>query len=623
MERGRAGGAVIFHWRNPLARWLPEPPASHGERKPLNYTGNSGPRGSSRGGTSGGEKCFVLAGRHGYTGKMPRRPPRMLVFLWVCFLLRLVFYAAVYPMWEGLDEWAHMAYVDHLRQTGRTPAADLPVSGEIAASFLLVPLAPHLPSYVDAGISHGEYWKLPPEERARRQEALFRLRLDSPAPPEVHAEIYQAQHPPLTYRFLALLDAAFGFEDLPSRVFALRLALVALASLCLPLLWLLCRRVFVSEAVLVPSCAALALMPNLAVYVSRVSNDGVAMVLMALAMVVFAGQGKARRTLARGVIAGVVAAGAALAKAYGVLLVPVYALAALADGGACWRERLGRFTAFLVVFLLLAGWWFIPTFLATGTLSGERLDVEAAAIPLAERLPNLFRVNWWEAWKYGSGSHIWIGGWSFLLLEEWVYWIFRAVGIVAAAGLARAAFRLLRRRPEDPRFALSAFWKVPLPLFTLFVAAIAYQGWQIFNTQGASTAVGWYLSSVANAEVVVLVAGLSYALGARRAPVAAGGLALLLGLLDLFTVNLMSLPYYAGLGSPAPGTMLAWEAGKWPAGGLMEVAGRLSANHPAWLSGGVLAVLWLLYLASTVMLLVVALCAIRWRSQEEPAEVEG
>ena len=549
---------------------------------------------------------------------MARRSHRLLFFIWLCFTLRLVFYAAVYPMWEGLDEWGHMAYVDHLRQTGEPPAAQTPVSGEIAASFYLLPLAPHLPAYVGAGISHRAYWELAPEERARRERAVHDLRIDLPALPEVSAENYQAQHPPFAYWILNFLDSAFGFEDLPSRVYALRLALVAIASLCLPLLWMLCRRVFASPVLVAPTCLVLAVMPNFAVYVSRVSNDGVAVALMALAMVLFVSQTRLRGGLAASAVAGVVAAATSLSKAYGILLIPVYALAVCASTPSKWGDRLKQFAVFLAVFLLIAGWWFVPTFLATGTLSGEQLDVDAAAIPLAERLPNLFSVDWWEAWKYGSSSHIWIGGWSFLLLDEWIYWIFRAVGIVAVAGLVRAGYQRWRHGPEMPAFALPGFWTVPLPLFTLFVLAIAYQGWQIFNTQGASTAVGWYLSSVANAEAVVLVAGLGYAFGTRHARKLAATLALLLAALDLFTVNLLSLPYYAGLSPVKTGVMPVFSASLWPAGGWMEIAQRLSANHPAWLPGGVLLMLWVLYLSGTAAL--VAIAVREFRKPETEAE---
>lgn len=538
---------------------------------------------------------------------MARRFPRLLYVIWICFALRLVFYAAVYPMWEGLDEWGHMAYLDHLRQTGEAPTSQTPVSGEIAASFSLLPLAPHLPSYVGAGISHGEYWRLPPEERERRERAVHELRLELPTLPQTRAANYQAQHPPFAYWLLGALDSGLGFEELPSRVYALRMALVVIASLCLPLLWMLCRRVFASEELVAPACLVLAAMPNFAVYIARVSNDGIAVALMALAMVVFASNGWLRGALAGAAAAGVVAGAAALSKAYGILLIPVYGLAARAFKPSNWADGLRRFAVFLAVFVAAAGWWFVPTFLSTGTFSGEQLDVQAAAIPLAERLPNLFRVDWWEAWKYGSSSHIWIGGWSFLLLDEWIYWVFRAVGILAAAGLLRAGYRRWRHGPEKPPFTLPGFWTVPLPLFTLFVLAIAYQGWQIFNTQGASTAVGWYLSSVANAEAVVLVAGLGYAFGARHAAKLAAALTLALAALDLFTVNLLSLPYYAGLTSVTPGEMPILMASQWPEGGFWEVASRLSANHPAWLPAGALLTLWALYLGATVALAAIAI----------------
>lgn len=547
---------------------------------------------------------------------MASRSSRLLFALWLCFALRLVFYAAVYPIWEGLDEWGHMAYVDHLRQTGKSPAAEAPVSGEIAASLSLVPLAPHLPGYVGTGISHEEYWRLPADERAGRQRAVAELRLSLPPQPQLRAVNYQAQHPPLAYWLLEALDAALGFEDLPSRVFALRMALVAFASLCLPLLWMLSQRVFVNPSLSVAACLALAAMPNFAVYVARVSNDGIAVTLMAVAMVVFVSHTGRWHPLAMSAIAGVVAGVAALSKAYGILLIPVFALAVCVLKPTRWRDALQRFALFLAVFLVIAGWWFVPTFLATGTLSGEALDVEAAAIPLAERLPNLFRVDWWEAWKYGTSSHIWIGGWSFLLLDEWIYWIFRAVGIVALAGLLCGAVRWWRHGAEKPPFTLPGFWTVPLPLFTLFVLAIAYQGWQIFNTQGASTAVGWYLSSVANAEAVVLVAGLGYAFGTRHAARLGGALALLLAVLDLFTVNLLSLPYYAGLTQVTPGEMPVLTPGQWPAGGLWEVAGRLSANHPAWLPAAALLTLWVLYLAATLALAALSIRLMAGRDQQ-------
>lgn len=76
---------------------------------------------------------------------------------------------------------------------------------------------------------------------------------------------------------------------------------------------------------------------------------------------------------------------------------------------------------------------------------------------------------------YGTSSYFWIGGWSFLLLPEWLYWIFRIVGLVVVLGLLRAGIRMVRARSMRSPLTQPAFWVVPLPLVALFIASIAYQ----------------------------------------------------------------------------------------------------------------------------------------------------
>lgn len=539
---------------------------------------------------------------------MARPASKLLFAIWLCFALRLIFYAAVYPIWEGLDEWGHMAYVDHLRQTGSPPQRETPVSGEISSSLRLGPVPHHLPVFLGGGTSRSEYWKLPDSERASRQAAYQQLRVDDPPQPGLRADNYQAQHPPVAYYLLYLLDVAFGFQTLPARLYALRLVLVVVTSLCLPLLWMFSRRVFAIPELALPACLILAVIPNFAVYVARVGNDPLAIVFLALCMVVFAGSLPFRSGIANAALAGSLAALTAITKAYGILLMPVYALAAVATGSLSfgWLNRLRQIAVASAVFLAIAGWWFVDNIRTTGTLSGERLDADAAAIPLAQRLPNLLLVDWWEIWMYGSSSYFWIGGWSFLLLPEWLYWIFRVIAIIAIVGLLRAGLRMLRARSMLSPLTQPAFWVVPLPLVALFVVSIVYQGWQIFSAHGQSTALGWYLCSITNAVIVVLVAGLGYAFGARYAVRIATSLVLVFAVLDLFTVNLVSLPYYAGVTLLSRGHFPLMQVSQWPAGGLGEMAQRLSINHPAWLPPSVLIALWVLYLLATLTVVALA-----------------
>lgn len=539
---------------------------------------------------------------------MVRPASKLLFAIWLCLALRLVFYAAVYPIWEGLDEWGHMAYVDHLRQTGRPPQREVPVSGEISSSLRLGPIPHHLPVYLGGGTSRKDYWKLPESERNQRQAAYQQLRVDDPPQPGLRADNYQAQHPPVAYYLLYWLDLAFGFQTLPARLYLFRLVLVAIASLCLPLMWMFSRRVFAHPDLVLPACLMLAVIPNFAVYVARVGNDPLAMVFLALCMVVLADSVPSRRGIAHAALAGSLAGITAITKAYGILLMPVYALAAAATGALSfgWLQRLRQVAVASATFLAIAGWWFLDNLRTTGALSGERLDADATALPLAQRLPNLLLVDWWEVWMYGTSSYFWIGGWSFLLLPEWLYWIFRIVSLVVVVGLFRAGIRMVRARSMHSPLTRPAFWVVPLPLVALFIVSIVYQGWQIFNAHGQSTAIGWYLCSVTNAVIVVLVAGLGYAIGPRHATRIATSLVVVFALLDLFTVNLVSLPYYAGITTLPRGHFPVMQLSQWPAGGFSEMAQRLAINHPPWLSPGVLMTLWVLYLLATLAVVALA-----------------
>src|SRR5690242_5940209 len=64
-----------------------------------------------------------------------------LILIWVCFLLRGLFYSSVFPIWEGYDEWSHFAYVQHLVSHHEIPIASRShISEELQQSLALVPM---------------------------------------------------------------------------------------------------------------------------------------------------------------------------------------------------------------------------------------------------------------------------------------------------------------------------------------------------------------------------------------------------------------------------------------------------------------------------------------------------
>ena len=170
-----------------------------------------------------------------------------------------------------------------------------------------------------------------------------------------------------------------------------------------------------------------------------------------------------------------------------------------------------------------------------------------------------------------------------------MYRVFFAIVIVAVIGLIT---RL--RRP-------GVLW-----LFSVY--AFLWPG-QFYNvllqylTKGLAGSMGWYLYAVVSCEVILC----TIAFGRFRAHAAAIGI-LLFGLLDLYGMHLLAIPYYTGIiahrANGAPGVL---HLAEFQAVGFGAVFGRLAENKVALLSQPVLIVLWILYLASTIVPMILML----------------
>src|SRR5258708_5330143 len=130
-------------------------------------------------------------------------PYRLLSLVWIAFVTRGLFYCVQEPMWEGYDEWAHFAVIQHIAEYGRLPGRTATVSKEIRASLSLMPSAYGLNGFNLPLITHEDYWRLPPQERLVRRQALLSL----PAHFRVQADgafnLYEAQQPPLYFLIMA------------------------------------------------------------------------------------------------------------------------------------------------------------------------------------------------------------------------------------------------------------------------------------------------------------------------------------------------------------------------------------------------------------------------------------
>src|SRR5580700_9253271 len=110
--------------------------------------------------------------------RVERRTKLLLVAVWLCFVLRGAFYCTAFPLWEGFDEYGHVALIQHIYFHHDLPdprIADTP--RDIAESRQLV-AAPWVLRKGGPGLlSQEEYWRLSAQDRSQRQARLRSLPL--------------------------------------------------------------------------------------------------------------------------------------------------------------------------------------------------------------------------------------------------------------------------------------------------------------------------------------------------------------------------------------------------------------------------------------------------------------
>ncbi|MGQ9635707.1 MAG: glycosyltransferase family 39 protein [Bryobacteraceae bacterium] len=521
---------------------------------------------------------------------MPRRVPGLVLLAWLCFLCRAAWHAALLPLWEGFDEWAHVAYVQRL---GSGQGLPLPgqtrVSREVQATLSLTPM-PAVPLSTPH-YTHSQYWRLPPAERAVQRDRLLSLPRNWALQEDSVGELnYEAQQPPLYYLMLTPVERAFAFLALPERVLVLRLVGALLASLVVPLTFAAARAATGSVPTATAAAAFGAAMPLPTMTAARVGNDALSMVLFAALLWVLARAGPQadfRHALAAGLVLGL----GLLTKAYFLTAIPalatVYAWRLLRRRSRTAAAAAQAATVFATAGLL-SFWWYWRNYQWTGSWSGLQQTVGLSP-SITDLLQQALHVDWPRFAEISFRTHLWIGHWSFLQLRAWMYDVFAVLYALAGAGLL---LLWLRRRPQSARALVTAAL-----LCSWFWLGLAYHE-VTFARLGYSSSAGWYAVAVVSAEAVLLAAAWSALQGGRlRLLVAA---AALFALLDLYATNWILIPYYTGLTAYEPSGRLA-------SFHLSQFAGDGIALFFARAGGGILPVplnvaLWFLHTAATLAL---------------------
>ncbi len=520
---------------------------------------------------------------------------RWLLAIWVCFITRAVFYSTALPVWEGFDEWSHFAVIQRMALRGEfLPWRYSPISRDIEASLKLAPLPWALRDAPPPAMTHDAYWHLPAEERRRREAQFHSLPRSWAREDGVGGLVaYEALQPPLYYWVAAPLLRSASNLDLGTEVLWLRWLSVMIASIVVPLSFLVGRSVFRSDSLALGCAAIIATMPEFMIDVARVGNECVAVVLFTLLTWLIVESVLTELHYLHALSIGVVFGLGLLTKAYFLTALPPVVLLLAYN---FWRSRGKPFQAVSGTLIVassstvIAGWWYIRNLNTTGTLSGlgaaTSLPGTSSEISILSRVAE---IHWPVAIDAILLSHIWFGGWSSLTIRSWMYHLFYLVISVAAMGLV-----WLIRRP--PIIALTA-------IHAIFWIGQLYNVLLLYSATGVATSMGWYMYAVVAAEVTLCIAGLRAISPVRwRRQVPLIGV-LLFALLDLYTIHAVAIPYYTGMISHGTNGALVLHISRVE---VSEIFTRLAAYKTGILSGSILLAFWAAYLVATVGLVVVS-----------------
>ena len=474
--------------------------------------------------------------------------PRTAFALWLCVLAKLIFYSSFVPLWEGYDEFAHFAFVEYLVGTHTLPdLRSAVVPGDVADSLRTLPMPWTVRDWI--GIPHDDYW------RGRHPE---------PANPPVR--LYEAQQPPLAYVLFTAPYALVRNRSLATRAWVVRIAGSLIVSCVIPLGFLLARRAFGDAGRALGAIAIVASMPELMMTADHGGNEPLAILLGTACVLALV----SRRALLTGALLGL----GLLTKAYFLTLVPLVAI-------VFFRQKRQMLTAFAAA-IAISGWWYARAIYVTGSLTGTQFSAATAR--------SFNPIHWRGVADFALISHIWLGGWSFLVVRTWMY---RAVEFVMLAAAVGLILRLARKRLSEP---------VAICAGTLlsFMAGMVYFAYVTWHATGDAAVFGYYACALVVPEAICLVAGLSRFL--------VPAIVTLFGVLEVCGTVFYLMPYYAGM-------TVHTARGGVPAGRLSqifsaEIFRNLAVNKPGFLSPGVLMALWLIFLAALAAIIGIGFCSV-------------
>jgi 4-amino-4-deoxy-L-arabinose transferase-like glycosyltransferase len=359
------------------------------------------------------------------------------ILVGVLFFLRGLQLQCVCPPLEGPDEYQHIAYIVYLLEEHKTPVFNK----------ALVPKSLYPDLLANPHCNYG--WEQTHGIGCLQYKDFYTQQPQQTGNPDIH--LYQSQHPPLYYILVSpvfsWMKNVFGFRE---AVYTLRIINILLGAIAVVFLVSPVNGIFQKQRELRLCMLAASMVPMFMMYVSRVSNDSLALAFAGLAVYVLTRMSDCKYFILKAAIVGCLIGLGVLTKmiAFCLLLVSLIYMGYLAMTSRIpLRNAIICSMVIISCYLAVAVQYHLQNYHDFGAVfpSANMITNSAAHktfLDLIEQIRFEHIKNYFVKWLVLG--NLWTSGWSFILPNKVFSYSYRIILAISLLGLIPNIIPILR-----------------------------------------------------------------------------------------------------------------------------------------------------------------------------------
>jgi len=441
------------------------------------------------------------------------------ILLIILFVVQGIIFSGMYPLWEGYDEYAHFAFIQHVAEEKILPTYQDYLSNEIVYTFEKTPMSNSLrwnAFYVNNEhllSSYSNYWdSFDINEIQNNRKLISSQPLESRINSEPRVPIYEAQQPPLSYIVHVPVYQLFYDQDILTRVFALRIFSVFITAAAAVVAYKTISLLFDDRFIRVGSLMFIVFNPMFITNISRVNNEAVTIFLFSVFLYMMILYLKGKTNTMHVLVIGVIVGLGLLTKSTfmpAVLLVPIFIFLKHIQTDTV-KPRISKLHSLKNLGLIfgvaipMVSWLYFERF-TTGNFSGIE-GVQGGN--LGEYIPAILEIPWYWVydtffrtfWGMYGTSHIYAPDTFFLIVIILMGISIACLGYGIAIRLKQQGSKIFRNWRYQSIFAVA----LSFPLILLGQLIFNLQYWVVDEK---FLSVGWYSFISFTAIAMVLLLG--------------------------------------------------------------------------------------------------------------------